>query len=97
LFGLKNTRWFYLHGLEEVVYGTLENVLPSILNSLIRLPAVLGNLEKRLRKRKRDRLSNLADEMLRVKYVATLCLGYSYSEAWEKMKDGRIRTVKEGR
>jgi|GEM_PF-1387916 len=83
-------------GSGEIVYGTLQDVLPSILNSLIQLPAVLGKLEKRLRKRQRKRLGNPADEMLRVKDVAAL-LGCSYSEAWEKMKDGRIRTVKEGR
>lgn len=80
----------------EIEYGTLEELLPSIVSSLVQLPLVLGKLEKCLRKRRRKRLSNAADEMLRVKDVAAL-LGCSYSEAWEKMKDGRIRTVKEGR
>jgi excisionase family DNA binding protein len=83
-------------GSGEIVYGTLEDVLPGIVNSLIQLPLVLSKLEKRLRKRQRKWLSNPGDEMLRVKDVAAL-LGCSYSEAWEKMKDGRIRTVKEGR
>lgn len=79
----------------EIVYGTLEDVLPSIVNSLLQLPLVLSRLEKRLRKR-RKRANGPSDEMLRIKEVAEI-LGCSYSEAWEKMSDGRIKTVKEGR
>lgn len=52
-------------GSEEVVYGTLEDVLPSVVNSLIQLPLVLSKLERLLGKRRRKRLSNRGDETLR--------------------------------
>lgn len=80
----------------EVVYGTFEELLPSIVNSLVQLPLILSKLEKQLGKRRRKRKSDSGDQMLRIKDVAVL-LGCSYSEARQKMLDGRIKTVKDGR
>lgn len=37
----------------EIMYGTLDDLLPSFLHSMARLPLVLNRLERRLRRKKK--------------------------------------------